>query len=56
MLVMKENGTRLGQAILQNASIFPDKNWFWIGAAALFGFSIFFNVLFTLSLMYLNRK
>ncbi|XP_020088222.1 ABC transporter G family member 42-like [Ananas comosus] len=49
-----ENGTRLGQAILQNASIFPDKNWFWIGAAALFGFSIFFNVLFTLSLMYLN--
>uniref|UniRef100_A0A6V7QQA9 ABC transporter domain-containing protein n=1 Tax=Ananas comosus var. bracteatus TaxID=296719 RepID=A0A6V7QQA9_ANACO len=52
--VSSENGTRLGQAILQNASIFPDKNWFWIGAAALFGFSIFFNVLFTLSLMYLN--
>ncbi|XP_072984475.1 ABC transporter G family member 42-like [Typha latifolia] len=54
--IVNENGVpkRLGQAILENANIFTDNNWFWIGAAALLGFSIFFNVLFTLSLMYLN--
>jgi hypothetical protein len=43
-------------AMLEGANIFTDKNWFWIGAAGLLGFTIFFNVLFTLSLTYLNRK
>ncbi|XP_062229007.1 ABC transporter G family member 42 [Phragmites australis] len=54
--VLDQNGVpkRLGIAMLEGANIFADKNWYWIGAAALFGFSIFFNVLFTLSLMYLN--
>ncbi|KAF3333372.1 ABC transporter G family member 42 [Carex littledalei] len=47
-------GDPLGIAIMKNAHIFTDNNWFWIGAGALLGFSIFFNVLFTLSLMYLN--
>lgn len=42
--------------MLESANIFVDKNWYWIGAAGLLGFTIFFNVLFTLSLMYLNRK
>ncbi|KAK3130632.1 hypothetical protein QOZ80_6BG0495930 [Eleusine coracana subsp. coracana] len=45
---------RLGMALLEGSNIFTDKNWYWIGAAALLGFTIFFNVLFTLSLMYLN--
>ncbi|GJM98188.1 hypothetical protein PR202_ga15175 [Eleusine coracana subsp. coracana] len=39
---------------MAGSNIFTDKNWYWIGAAALLGFTIFFNVLFTLSLMYLN--
>ncbi|KAM0890718.1 hypothetical protein ACQ4PT_026875 [Festuca glaucescens] len=56
--VMDKNGVpkRLGMAMLEGANIFTDKNWFWIGAAGLLGFTIFFNVLFTLSLTYLNRN
>ncbi|AQK82589.1 ABC transporter G family member 29 [Zea mays] len=54
--VLDQNGVpkRLGIAMLEGANIFVDKNWYWIGAAGLLGFTIFFNVLFTLSLMYLN--
>ncbi|EHA8586807.1 putative ABC transporter G family member 42 [Cocos nucifera] len=48
------NGKILGVAILEDSQVFPEKNWFWIGAGALFGFTILFNVLFTLSLMYLS--
>ncbi|XP_062087563.1 ABC transporter G family member 36-like [Humulus lupulus] len=46
--------TPLGLKILQNVNVFPDKNWFWIGTAALFGFAVLFNVLFTFALMYLS--
>lgn len=49
-----DNSTRLGDSVLDNFDVFHDKNWFWIGAAALLGFAILFNVLFTFSLMYLN--
>nr|CAB3468176.1 unnamed protein product [Digitaria exilis] len=53
---VEQNGVakRLGVSMLESANIFVDKNWYWIGAAGLLGFTIFFNVLFTLSLMYLN--
>ncbi|KAK3018922.1 hypothetical protein RJ639_003519 [Escallonia herrerae] len=51
-----DNSTRLGVAVLQNFDVNPDRNWFWIGAAALFGFAVLFNILFTLALMYLSRK
>ncbi|KAK3002200.1 hypothetical protein RJ639_021006, partial [Escallonia herrerae] len=51
-----DNSTRLGVAVLQNFDVNPDRNWFWIGAAALFGFAVLFNVLFTLALMYLSRE
>ncbi|KAK1313458.1 ABC transporter G family member 36 [Acorus calamus] len=44
----------LGRAALENMNIFVEKYWYWIGAAALLGFTIFFNVVFTVSLMYLN--
>ncbi|KAM3212471.1 hypothetical protein ACQJBY_065487 [Aegilops geniculata] len=56
--VMDKNGVpkRLGMAMLEGANIFTDKNWFWIGAAGLLGFTIFFNVLFTLCLTYLNQE
>ncbi|CAL9041826.1 ABC transporter G family member 42 [Musa acuminata AAA Group] len=44
----------LGRAILENANVFPEARWYWIGAGALLGFSILFNLLFTFFLMYLN--
>ncbi|KAI3818690.1 hypothetical protein L1987_12505 [Smallanthus sonchifolius] len=49
-----DNTTRLGVAILQNIGVTPDRNWFWIGAAALFGLAVLFNILFTLALAYLD--
>ncbi|XP_019056482.1 PREDICTED: ABC transporter G family member 36-like [Tarenaya hassleriana] len=49
-----DNTTRLGTQVLKNFDVFDDKNWYWIGAAALLGFILLFNVLFTLALMYLN--
>ncbi|KAG0455937.1 hypothetical protein HPP92_023725 [Vanilla planifolia] len=48
------DGKRLGLAILENAVVFPEKKWYWIGVSALFGFAILFNVLFTLALAYLS--
>ncbi|KAI3732010.1 hypothetical protein L1987_63206 [Smallanthus sonchifolius] len=49
-----DNATRLGVAILHNIGVTPDRNWFWIGAAALFGLAVLFNILFTLALAYLD--
>ncbi|KAG5537773.1 hypothetical protein RHGRI_025026 [Rhododendron griersonianum] len=49
-----DNVTSLGIAVLENFDVFPERNWFWIGAAALLGFIVLFNMLFTLALMYLN--
>ncbi|XP_043709750.1 ABC transporter G family member 42-like [Telopea speciosissima] len=46
--------TRLGIAVMENNAVFPKRSWFWIGSAALLGFTFLFNVLFTLALMYLN--
>ncbi|RXH88664.1 hypothetical protein DVH24_000263 [Malus domestica] len=47
-----DNATRLGVAVLENFGIFPDRNWVWIGSAALVGFAVFFNILFTLVLIF----
>ncbi|KAK4590785.1 hypothetical protein RGQ29_021103 [Quercus rubra] len=49
-----DNVTRLGVAVLESLDVFCDKNWYWIGAGGLLGFTVLFNVLFTLALMYLN--
>ena len=51
-----DNVTRLGVAVLESLEVYRNKNWYWIGVGALVGFSILFNVLFTLALTYLNRK
>ncbi|KAG6519908.1 ABC transporter G family member 42-like [Zingiber officinale] len=50
----KVNGIPLGTAILQNVNVFAEGRWYWIGAAGLLGYSIIFNVLFTVCLMFLN--
>ncbi|RXI05820.1 hypothetical protein DVH24_017862 [Malus domestica] len=44
----------LGEALLKARSLFPQSYWFWIGAGALLGYTILFNVLFTFFLAYLN--
>ncbi|GLU14435.1 hypothetical protein SLE2022_310060 [Rubroshorea leprosula] len=49
-----ENGTSLGVKVLRNFDVFTNENWYWIGAAALFGFTVLFNVLFTFALTYLS--
>ncbi|OAY53076.1 ABC transporter G family member 36 isoform X3 [Manihot esculenta] len=49
-----DNVTRLGTAVLENIGVEQENYWYWIGAAALLGFTILFNVLFTFSLTYLN--
>ncbi|KAK3165312.1 hypothetical protein QOZ80_1AG0031670 [Eleusine coracana subsp. coracana] len=48
------DGRRLGIAVLENSGVFTDKEWYWIATGALLGFTILFNVMFTLSLMYLS--
>ncbi|GLU22294.1 hypothetical protein SLE2022_383820 [Rubroshorea leprosula] len=49
-----DGSTSLGVAVLKQYKIFTDRNWYWIGAAALFGFIILFITLFTLALEYLK--
>ncbi|XP_026448913.1 ABC transporter G family member 36-like [Papaver somniferum] len=48
------DGVPLGIQVLRNFAIYPVEYWYWIGAAALFGFTVLFNIIFTLALMYLN--
>lgn len=50
------DGVRLGTKVMENNDVFTEKRWFWIGAAALLGFTVLFNILFTFALMYLNRE
>ncbi|XP_059069636.1 ABC transporter G family member 35-like [Cryptomeria japonica] len=49
-----ENTTNLGEAVMASRSIYPMGYWYWLGAAALLGFSLLFNVLSTFALAYLN--
>uniref|UniRef100_A0A6N2N8C3 ABC transporter domain-containing protein n=1 Tax=Salix viminalis TaxID=40686 RepID=A0A6N2N8C3_SALVM len=49
-----DNATRLGTAVLHSLEVSTDKNWYWIGTAAILGFAVLFNVLFTFSLEYFS--
>ncbi|GKB00806.1 ABC transporter G family member 35-like protein [Tanacetum coccineum] len=51
-----DNATTLGEAILENQDIPIQESWFWIGLFSILGFGILFNILFTFSLMYFDRK
>ncbi|KAL3629592.1 ABC transporter G member 32 [Castilleja foliolosa] len=44
----------IGEALLKSRSLFPESYWYWIGIGALIGYTILFNVLFTLFLSKLN--
>ncbi|KAK9141567.1 hypothetical protein Syun_010967 [Stephania yunnanensis] len=44
----------MGKALLKARSLFPESYWYWIGVGALLGYTILFNILFTIFLTYLN--
>ncbi|GAA0165574.1 ATP-binding cassette [Lithospermum erythrorhizon] len=44
----------LGATIIKSRGSFPDTYWYWLGAGALIGFTILFNISFTFALTYLN--
>lgn len=50
------NATTVGKVLLKTRGFFTEDHWFWVCVAALFGFSIVFNILFIGALTYLNRK
>lgn len=52
--VIDSTGQTLGQQFLRVRGIFVDKNWYWIGVAALIGYMFLFNVLFILFLEWLD--
>ncbi|GAB2228064.1 hypothetical protein Droror1_Dr00009894 [Drosera rotundifolia] len=49
-----DNTTRLGLQVLRNFNVFQERYWYWIGAGALVGFIILFNVAYTVAVTYLN--
>ncbi|XP_026404553.1 ABC transporter G family member 32-like [Papaver somniferum] len=49
-----ETNIKLGEALLKARSLFPQSYWYWIGAGAVLGYTIVFNLLFTLFLTYLK--
>ncbi|XP_019263263.1 PREDICTED: pleiotropic drug resistance protein 1-like isoform X2 [Nicotiana attenuata] len=49
------NGTEsLGAAVVRSRGYFPEASWYWIGIGALIGFTIIFNMCYSIALAYLN--
>ncbi|KAL3321596.1 hypothetical protein AABB24_039287 [Solanum stoloniferum] len=49
------NGTEsLGAAVVRGRGFFPDASWYWIGFGTLVGFTIVFNICYTIALAYLK--
>ncbi|KVI05977.1 hypothetical protein Ccrd_015657 [Cynara cardunculus var. scolymus] len=48
------NGTTLGTWAITGRGFFAEAYWYWIAVAALLGFIFFFNLIFALSLAFLN--
>ncbi|MBA0569898.1 hypothetical protein Golob_003597 [Gossypium lobatum] len=51
---VSNSSTSLGVQVLDSFDVPNDENWYWIGAGALLGFAVLFNILFTFALMYLS--
>ncbi|KAJ6793163.1 putative ABC transporter G family member 31 [Iris pallida] len=49
-----EHHVSLGQIVLKGYGFFTERRWFWIGVCAVFGYTVIFNILFTLCLTFLN--
>ena len=50
------NEPTIGKLLVGIRGFFKEEYWYWICVAALFGFNLLFNILFTVALTYLNRK
>ncbi|KAK4372801.1 hypothetical protein RND71_008185 [Anisodus tanguticus] len=49
------NGTEpLGAAVVRARGFFPDAYWYWIGCGALVGFTMIFNIFYSIALAYLD--
>ncbi|GAB2300384.1 ABC transporter G member 32 [Dionaea muscipula] len=46
--------SRLGDTVLRSRSLFLEKHWYWVGVGVLLGYTILFNILFTVFLTHLN--
>jgi hypothetical protein len=46
----------LGEKVLHNFGVQQEAYWYWAGIGAVFGLTVLFNVVYALSLTYLNRK
>ncbi|KAK9682589.1 hypothetical protein RND81_10G083900 [Saponaria officinalis] len=44
----------LGKTVLEARGVFTQAYWYWIGLAALVGYVLLFNVMYTIALTYLN--
>ncbi|KAH9298057.1 hypothetical protein KI387_029739 [Taxus chinensis] len=44
----------LGEHVLKSRGVFPDGYWYWLGVAALLGYTLFFNICYTAALAYLK--
>ncbi|XP_047264907.1 pleiotropic drug resistance protein 1 [Capsicum annuum] len=44
----------LGTSVVSSRGFFPDAYWYWISIGALVGFTIIFNIAYSLALAYLN--
>ena len=54
-IVPGQNET-LGVTVLKARGIFTEAKWYWIGLAAMVGYTLLFNLLYTVALSALNRK
>ncbi|KAL5545906.1 hypothetical protein UlMin_005593 [Ulmus minor] len=48
------NETTVGKVLLSSRGFYTEEYWYWICVAALFGFSLLFNILFIAALTFLN--
>ncbi|XP_042426984.1 ABC transporter G family member 36-like isoform X1 [Zingiber officinale] len=52
--ILPQTREPLGVIVLKLRGVFPEARWYWIGFAALVGYVLLFNFLFTMALTYLK--
>lgn len=53
--VIANSTETLGEAVLKSRGFPRHQYWYWIGVGALIGYTLLFNICFTLALGYLDR-
>lgn len=56
MQILPQTTESLGVRVLKSRGVFTEAKWYWIGFAALVGYILLFNALFTVALTYLKRE